>query len=93
MRRTRDRSRTGKLIISLSSSTPIVNDEFLQHIRQGKVSYRRGDVVKITRQGVQFNERKRGTKSGDPGEESMLSADAYVQTAAWDCRNGRNRDA
>ncbi|KWU44702.1 FAD/NAD(P)-binding domain-containing protein [Rhodotorula sp. JG-1b] len=58
--------------------TPIVNDEFLQHIRQGKISYKRGDTKKITRQGVQFIERKRGTKSGDDGEETMLSADVII---------------
>jgi dimethylaniline monooxygenase (N-oxide forming) len=59
-------------------STPIVNDEFLQHIRQGKISYKRGDTKKITRQGVQFIERKRGTKSGDDGDETMLSADVII---------------
>ncbi|GAA5867705.1 hypothetical protein JCM3774_003384 [Rhodotorula dairenensis] len=58
--------------------TPIVNDEFLQHIRQGKISYKRGDTKKITRQGVHFIERKRGTKSGDDGNETMLSADVII---------------
>ncbi|GAA5990643.1 hypothetical protein JCM10908_003167 [Rhodotorula pacifica] len=58
--------------------TPIVNDEFLQHIRQGKISYKRGDTKKITRQGVQFIERKRGSKSGDDGDETMLSADVII---------------
>lgn len=55
-----------------------MNDEFLQHIRQGKIAYKRGDTKKITRQGVLFNERERGTKSGEDGEETMLSADVII---------------
>lgn len=37
--------------------TPIVNDEFLHHIRQGKVVYIRGDTQSFTPTGLQVNVR------------------------------------
>lgn len=55
--------------------TPIVNDEFLQHIRQGLITYKRGDTIEVTSQGVKINERPRQSKSGDQGIESIQTAD------------------
>ncbi|BGP05362.1 Baeyer-Villiger monooxygenase [Rhodotorula toruloides] len=62
----------------LFEGTPIVNDEFLQHVRQGKVTYKRGDTKRVVRQGIQFVERERGTKSGDGGDETLISADVLI---------------
>lgn len=59
-------------------STPVVNDEFLEHIRAGKISYKRGDTQSIVASGIRFNERERGSKSGDVGEETLISADVCV---------------
>lgn len=63
-------------VLTLSShSTPIVNDEFLEHIRQGKIEYKRGDTKSVVPSGIRFVERERGTKSGDDGDETLISAD------------------
>ncbi|KAL8279238.1 hypothetical protein RQP46_008275 [Phenoliferia psychrophenolica] len=59
----------------LFEGTPIVNDEFLKHIRQGLVSYKRGDTLDITPQGVKLNQRERGTNPGDKGTEIVETAD------------------
>jgi hypothetical protein len=49
--------------------TPIVNDEFLNHVRKGKCEYVRGDTQRLTRDGVLVNVRGRDSKPGDHGEE------------------------
>lgn len=59
-------------------STPIVNDAFLQHIRDGLVTYKRGDTLEITPHGVRFNERERGSSPGSTGIETVIKADVYV---------------
>lgn len=74
---------------SSSRRTPIVNDEFLQHVREGKVTYKRGDTKRVVRQGIQFVERERGTKSGDNGDETLISAD--VCGARRSSRRGLSR--
>lgn len=56
-------------------STPIVNDAFLNYIRQGLVQYKRGDTQSITSQGVRFVERTVESKSGDPGVDQVETAD------------------
>ncbi|KAI0313794.1 FAD/NAD-P-binding domain-containing protein [Amylostereum chailletii] len=45
--------------------TPVVNDEFLGHVRSGRVQYVRGDTQRLTRSGVEVSVRPRGTKPGD----------------------------
>ncbi|GAA5948458.1 hypothetical protein JCM3775_007606 [Rhodotorula graminis] len=62
----------------LFQGTPIVNDEVLAHIREGKIQYRRGDTKKIVPSGIRFVERERDTKSGDDGEETLISADVLI---------------
>ncbi|TNY23363.1 hypothetical protein DMC30DRAFT_389757 [Rhodotorula diobovata] len=62
----------------LYQGTPIVNDEFLEHIRQGKIEYKRGDTKSVVPSGIRFVERERGTKSGDDGDETLISADVLI---------------
>ncbi|ORY90638.1 hypothetical protein BCR35DRAFT_299182 [Leucosporidium creatinivorum] len=62
----------------LFAGTPIVNDEFLKHIRKGLISYKRGDTKSFTPQGVKFNERERDSKPGDKGETKVETADVIV---------------
>ncbi|KAH7914898.1 hypothetical protein BJ138DRAFT_1055951 [Hygrophoropsis aurantiaca] len=40
---------------SIFGGTPVVNDEFLNHVRSGKCVYVRGDTVRLTKNGVQAN--------------------------------------
>ncbi|EIN10544.1 FAD/NAD(P)-binding domain-containing protein [Punctularia strigosozonata HHB-11173 SS5] len=58
--------------------TPIVNDEFLDHVRQGRCDYIRGDTKRLTSSGVLVNVRGRQSKPNDPGEEKVIDADLVV---------------
>ncbi|PKI84466.1 hypothetical protein MVES1_001525 [Malassezia vespertilionis] len=58
--------------------TPIVNNEMLQLVRSGRADYHRGDVKRITKDGVIWNARKRGQKKGAKGEEKFSEADIIV---------------
>ena len=52
----------------------IVNDEFLNHVRAGRCEYIRGDVQRLTADGVKVNARMRGTKPGDEGKPQFVSS-------------------
>jgi len=56
----------------------VVNDEFLQHVREKRVSYVRGDTLKIQKGGVRVSVRQRESKPKDPGEERFFNADVIV---------------
>ncbi|MCO5566069.1 hypothetical protein L7F22_019745 [Adiantum nelumboides] len=58
--------------------TPIVNSSALQHIRQGKADYIRGDVRDINEHSVSFNVRKRSQKKGTNGKHITVDADVIV---------------
>jgi NADPH-dependent 2,4-dienoyl-CoA reductase/sulfur reductase-like enzyme len=62
----------------LFESTPIVNDEFLGHVRKGNVDYIRGDTKKLLSKGIRVNVRDRKSKPGDAGEEKEFPADVIV---------------
>ncbi|KAJ8689169.1 hypothetical protein PTI98_013219 [Pleurotus ostreatus] len=64
--------------------TPVVNDEFLEHVRTGRCVYVRGDPVRCTKNAVVVNERKRGTKPGDRGREIHLDADIIVLATGFE---------
>ncbi|KAK4702535.1 hypothetical protein P7C70_g3687, partial [Phenoliferia sp. Uapishka_3] len=68
----------------LFEGTPIVNDEFLVHLRQGLVTYKRGDTLEITSQGVKFSGRPRESKPGDKGVESIETADIIVMATGFE---------
>ena len=52
-----------------------MNDTYLEHIREGLVTVKRGDAERILPRGVKVVEKERGTQSGDPGKEVVESAD------------------
>ena len=54
--------------------TPIVNDEFLVHIREGRCQYVRGDTRRLTQTGVVVNVRDYDSHPGDDGQEVL-----YIQ--------------
>jgi hypothetical protein len=68
-------SRDSSLSLTFFLSTPIVNDEYLEHIRDGLITYKRCDTQKIVPSGIKIVERERGTKAGDEGKENLESAD------------------
>lgn len=59
----------------LFEGTPIVNDNFLRHVRQGLITYKRGDTDSFTTQGVKLNERERDSAKGDEGILRVETAD------------------
>ncbi|KAI0051320.1 FAD/NAD-P-binding domain-containing protein [Auriscalpium vulgare] len=55
----------------LYESTPVLNDVFLQHVRDGRCEYVRGDTLRFTKSGVLVRVRPRGSKSGDKGPDDQ----------------------
>ncbi|GAA5880809.1 hypothetical protein JCM1840_003289 [Sporobolomyces johnsonii] len=68
----------------LFEGTPIVNDEFLEHIRQGLVTYKRCDTKSVTPRGIKIVERGRNSKPGDPGHEAVERADVIILSTGYD---------
>jgi hypothetical protein len=64
--------------------TPIVNDEFLNHIRQGRCEYVRGDIKRLTSSGVLISVRGRDSKPKDPGEDRIFGADVVVLATGFE---------
>lgn len=64
--------------LGLFQGTPVVNDEFLNHIRAGRCRYIRGDTQGLTRGGVKVSVRGRSSKPGDEGKEEEFPADVIV---------------
>jgi len=64
--------------------TPIVNDDFLEHVRQGRCSYVRGDTSRLTSTGVEVNVRGRETKPGEAGEKRIFNADVVVLATGFE---------
>ena len=62
----------------------IVNDKFLQHVREKRVSYVRGDTLDIQEDGVRVNLRQRGSEPKDPGEEKFFNADVIVFATGYE---------
>jgi hypothetical protein len=52
--------------------TPVVNDNFLDHVRSGRCEYIRGDTKRLTANSVVVNVRGRNSKSGDEGQQVTL---------------------
>ncbi|EPS96966.1 FAD/NAD-binding domain-containing protein [Fomitopsis schrenkii] len=64
--------------LGLFQGTPVVNDDFLVHVRAGRCNYVRGDTQGLTRAGVRVNVRGRDSKPGEHGEEAEFPADVVV---------------
>jgi len=66
------------------AGTPVVNDEFLDHIAEGRCEYLRCDPVKLTPTGVLINLRTRESRPGDDGEETEVPADVIVLATGFE---------
>ncbi|KAI0078013.1 hypothetical protein K474DRAFT_991060 [Panus rudis PR-1116 ss-1] len=68
----------------LYEGTPVANDEFLQHIRSGKCKYIRGDVDRLTKEGVKVNVRMRQSRPGDQCDVDEINADVIVLATGYE---------
>ncbi|SCZ92474.1 BZ3500_MvSof-1268-A1-R1_Chr5-2g07892 [Microbotryum saponariae] len=68
----------------IAHSTPIVNNDFLDHIREGKIAYKRGDTQEFTAQGVRFSERERDQDIGEEGIDTVVTADIVVFATGYE---------
>ncbi|CCL98883.1 uncharacterized protein FIBRA_00890 [Fibroporia radiculosa] len=64
--------------LGLFEGTPVVNDEFLNHVRVGRCQYIRGDTQGLTHGGVKVAVRGRMSRPGDKGDEREFPADIVV---------------
>ena len=67
----------------LFTDTPMVNSDVVNLVRQGKADWLRGDIVRITENGVLFNLRRRGTPKGGPGRHVEVPADMVIMATGF----------
>ncbi|CAL1702592.1 unnamed protein product [Somion occarium] len=70
--------------LGLFEGTPVVNDEFLDHVRRGKCQYVRGDTQRLTKRGVKVTVRGRESKPGDKGDINEIDADIIVLATGYE---------
>ncbi|KAJ6531194.1 FAD/NAD-P-binding domain-containing protein [Mycena capillaripes] len=68
----------------LFEGTPVVNDEFLRHVKHGKCKYVRGDPIRLTSSGVLTNVRERDTKPGSEGTKKTIDAEVIVLATGFE---------
>jgi hypothetical protein len=69
----------------------VVNDAFLDHIREDKVEYVRGDIQGFVEDGVKFSKRPRDSKPGDVGEEEVIKGDIAILATGFERPSGKGR--
>ncbi|KAK7038128.1 hypothetical protein R3P38DRAFT_2904585 [Favolaschia claudopus] len=68
----------------LFEGTPVVNNDFLKHVRNGKCKYVRGDPVRLSSSGVVTNVRNRDTKPGSDGTKKTIDAEVVVLATGFE---------
>ncbi|KAJ7311589.1 FAD/NAD(P)-binding domain-containing protein [Mycena albidolilacea] len=68
----------------LFEGTPVVNDAFLGHVKNGRCKYVRGDPVRLTSAGVLTNVRARDTKPGSEGNKKTIDAEVIVLATGFE---------
>ncbi|EJF62066.1 FAD/NAD(P)-binding domain-containing protein [Dichomitus squalens LYAD-421 SS1] len=64
--------------LGIFESTPVVNDEFVGWVREGKCDYVRGDIERLTKRGVRIKVRGREEKPGEGKEVKEVEGDVVV---------------
>ncbi|KAI1789101.1 FAD/NAD(P)-binding domain-containing protein [Ganoderma leucocontextum] len=64
--------------VGIFEGTPVVNDEFVNWVREGKCDYVRGDIERLTRHGIRVSVRNRDEKPGEGKETKEYEGDALV---------------
>ena len=64
--------------VGIFEGTPVVNDEFVDCVREGKCQYIRGDIERLTRHGIRVSVRSRDEKPGEGKETKEYEGDVLV---------------
>ncbi|MCJ1390258.1 hypothetical protein MMC18_003116 [Xylographa bjoerkii] len=67
----------------LFTGTPMVNSDVFRQIRDGKASWLRGDIIRMTENGVLFNHRGKGVPKGGPGREEEVKGDMIIMATGY----------
>ncbi|KAG5972613.1 hypothetical protein E4U58_006333 [Claviceps cyperi] len=67
----------------LFTDTPMVNSDIMHKLRNGKAQWIRGDIQKLTENGVLMNRREKGVPKGGPGHEEVIQADIIVMATGF----------
>ncbi|MCJ1477450.1 hypothetical protein MMC13_006121 [Lambiella insularis] len=67
----------------LFTSTPMVNSDIFHQIREGKASWLRGDIIRMTENGILFNHRDVGVPKGGPGREEEIKGDMIIMATGF----------
>ncbi|OCL01248.1 FAD/NAD(P)-binding domain-containing protein [Glonium stellatum] len=67
------------------TDTPMVNDDVLDLVRDGKASWLRGDIIAFDESGtgIRFNKRSQGVPKGGPGREELIEADMVIMATGY----------
>lgn len=68
------------------TDTPMVNDEVLDLVRDGKASWVRGDIIGYSDDGksIRFRKRDQGVPKGGPGIEVEIPADIVIMATGYE---------
>lgn len=67
----------------LFTSTPMVNSEIFQQIRNEKAEWLRGDILGFTEDGIRFNHRVKGVPKNGPGREEEIKGDMVIMATGY----------
>ena len=67
----------------LFTGTPMVNSDVFHQIRRGKAEWLRGDIVRMTENGILFNHRAKGVPKGGPGREEEIEGDMVIMATGY----------
>ena len=79
----RDLSDLAPVKEGLFTGTPMVNSDVFRQIRKGKASWLRGDIIRMTEDGVLFNQRLQGVPKNGPGVEKEIKADMVIMATGF----------
>lgn len=64
--------------------TPMVNNDVLEQIRNGRAAWLRGDIKHFTESGIVFNHRSQGVPKGGPGREEHIEGDICIMATGYE---------
>ncbi|KAL9118873.1 MAG: hypothetical protein Q9187_004573 [Circinaria calcarea] len=67
----------------LFTDTPMVNSDVFRQIRRGKAEWLRGDIIRMTEDGILFNHRAKGVRKGGPGREEEIKGDIIIMATGY----------
>lgn len=67
----------------LFEGTPMVNSDVFHRIRQHQAVWLRGDVVRITEDGIIFSRRQKGVPKGGPGQQIEIKGDMIIMATGY----------